>query len=426
MKKEAKFEYKWVIAAACFMICFTGLGFCSGNKGLFLAAVSEALQIPRSVYAVSDSLRYVSTAVTNLFFGFLVQKYGVRKLVGVAMGALALSCLVNSMAQSVIGIYLGGMLLGLGLTFGGTTLVGYVIKRWFRENQGTIMGVVLCANALGTAVTAPWFSKLIYSGDPFGYRIAYRITSVILVVVGIVLVALLRETPQQDSQSTGNKKKRSSGNWEGITLTQALRKPYFYVACVSIFCTGAVLQSVTGVAVAHIKDQGLSAEFAATISSVSALSLAAFKFLTGFMYDRKGLKTTMLICDGAAIVMILLLSIVTNSVQGQVFSITYAVLAALALPLETVMLPLIAGDLFGEKEFGKLLGIFVSVNTAGYAVGPLVANLCFDMVGTYNPIFRIYAVVMAGVAVAFLFVHKQVAATRLAMESACEEGSLSE
>ena len=416
-------EYKWVIAGCCFLLCFTGLGFCSGNKGLFLAAVSEALQIPRSVYAVSDSLRYISTAVTNLFFGILVQKIGVRKLVGGAMGILALSCLVNSLANSVIGFYLGGILLGLGLTFGGTALVGYVIKQWFQENQGTVMGVVLCANALGTAVSAPVFSRLIYNGDAFGYRTAYRITAWILLIVGILLVLLLREAPKQDEVS--GKRKKGAG-WTGITLQQALRKPYFYLACLCIFCTGAVLQSVTGVAVAHVKDQGLSAQFAAAVSSVSALSLAAFKFLTGFMYDKKGLKVTMLICDIAAVIMILLLSAVTDSRLGQVTAIAYAVLAALALPLETVMLPLIATDLFGEREFAKLLGIFVSVNTAGYAVGPLLTNLCFDMVGTYRPVFLIYSVLMAAVTAGFLLVHRLVAAARAEAENAVSDKSLSQ
>ena len=416
-------EYKWVIAVCCFLLCFTGLGFCSGNKGLFLAAVSDALGIPRSVYAISDSLRYIATAVTNLFFGVLVQKVGVRKLVGAAMGVLSLSCLINSLAQSVVGFYLGGILLGVGLTFGGTALVGYVIKQWFKENQGTIMGAVLCANALGTAVSAPVFSRLIYNGDAFGYRTAYRLTAWILLVVGIILVLLLREAPKQNTVAA--KGQKGSG-WVGITLQQVLRKPYFYLACLCVFCTGAVLQSVTGVAVAHVKDQGLSAEFAAVVSSVSALSLAVFKFLTGFMYDKKGLKTTMLICDFAAVIMILLLSAVTNSPRGQIVAIVYAVLAALALPLETVMLPLIAGELFGEREFAKLLGIFVSVNTAGYAVGPLITNLCFDMVGTYRPVFLIYSVLMTAVTVGFLLVHRQVAVTREETENTVSIKSLSQ
>ena len=90
MKNGKESKYQWIIAACCFLLCFTGLGFCSGNKGLFLAAVSQALGIPRSVYAVSDSLRYISTAVTNLFFGVLVQKVGGRKLVGGVAKALGL------------------------------------------------------------------------------------------------------------------------------------------------------------------------------------------------------------------------------------------------------------------------------------------------------------------------------------------------
>ena len=115
--------------------------------------------------------------------------------------------------------------------------------------------------------------------------------------------------------------------------------------------------------------------------------------------------------------MIILLSVVSDSVGGRACAIAYAVLSSLALPLETVMLPLIAGDLFGEKEYSKLLGIFVSVNTAGYASGPLISSLCFDAIGTYKPVFWAYAGIMTVVTVAFLFVHKQVKKTQLEVNS---------
>ncbi|MBQ7341423.1 MAG: MFS transporter [Oscillospiraceae bacterium] len=409
MLNKRKFNYQWVIVAASFVLCFTGLGFCSGNKGLFLTAVTEALDISRGAYAVSDSLRYITTAVTNLFFGVLVMKFGTRKLVGLGVGALALSCLVSSLATNVIGIYAGGALLGLGLTFGGTTIVGYIVKRWCKKNQGTILGIVMCANALGTAVSAPFISKIINS-DVFGYQTAYRLIALILLVVGVVLVLVFRDAPK--AETLPQNKKSKGATWEGITFSQALRKPYFYIACICIFFTGAVLQSVTGVAAAHMEDRGLGDSFIATATSVYALSLAAFKFLTGVMYDKKGLKFTMLVCDGAAVVMIVLLAIVSGSTEGQVIAMAYSVLAGLALPLETIMLPLIAGDLFGEKEFGKMLGIFVSVNTAGYAVGPLVSNICFDAIGTYTPVFFVYGALMVGVTAAFMFALKKAKTTQ--------------
>ena len=85
---------------------------------------------------------------------------------------------------------------------------------------------------------------------------------------------------------------------------------------------------------------------------------------------------------------------------------------ALALPLETIMLPLIAESIFRDIDYGKMLGVFTSVNVCGYAVGPLAANACFDMVGTYEPVFLVYAEL-----VVFLFVHKQAKKTRQTVEA---------
>lgn len=411
MIKRIKENYHWVIIISCFVLIFAALGICGGNKSLYLAAVPDALGIARGAYSVGDSIRYIATSVTNLFFGVLMMRFGPRKMVGVGMSAMALSCLLNSLAEDVWCIYLAGALLGFGLTFSGTAFVGYLIRRWCKEKQGTILGLVLCANALGAAVTAPIFTPIILGDDPFGYRNVYRITALIALCVGILLMLLIRDT--NDEKTLPQKKQAKGNTWEGITLKQALRKPYFYIACASIFFTGAVLQSVSGVSSAHMKDQGLDAEFIATSVSIHALALAAFKFLSGWLYDKKGLKFTMLVCDSAAVVMILLLSMVSTSLEGRIFTIAYSVLSSLALPLETVMLPLIAGELFGEKEYSKLLGIFVSVNTAGYAMGPLVSNLCFDAIGTYVPVFWVYAGIMSVVTVAFLAVHKQVKATQL-------------
>jgi predicted MFS family arabinose efflux permease len=75
----------------------------------------------------------------------------------------------------------------------------------------------------------------------------------------------------------------------------------------------------------------------------------------------------------------------------------YSIFSALALPLETIMLPIYAGDLFGDKAYEKVLGIFVSVNVAGYAVGTPAVNLCYDAFGTYKPALIACAAVMISV-----------------------------
>ena len=68
------------------------------------------------------------------------------------------------------------------------------------------------------------------------------------------------------------------------------------------------------------------------------------------------------------------------------------------------MLPLYSADLFGEKSFDKVMGIFVSANTAGYAIGTPLANLGFDITGSYVSILVITAAMMLCVVVTMQFV----------------------
>lgn len=79
--KKTKLDYKWVIVALCFVMVFTTLGFCSSTKSLFVKPITELLLVDRTVYSFVDSLRFISTAVVNIFFGFLVAKFGVKKLI---------------------------------------------------------------------------------------------------------------------------------------------------------------------------------------------------------------------------------------------------------------------------------------------------------------------------------------------------------
>ena len=86
--RNKTFDYKWVILISCFLMEFICLGFCSSNPGLSTGAVTEALDIPRSLYAIGTSIRYIVQVVVALFFGPLIQRFGLKKLVGVGMFSL--------------------------------------------------------------------------------------------------------------------------------------------------------------------------------------------------------------------------------------------------------------------------------------------------------------------------------------------------
>ena len=416
--KESK-HYKWAVVAAAFVMVFTCLGFCSSTKGLYLDAITDALGIKRSLFSINDSCRFITTAVVNLFFGVLVQKFGPRKMVAAGFLALIGSALVYSVAEHIFQFYMGGMLLGLGLSWTTTTMVGYIVERWCKEHKGTIMGAVLAANGLGGALGVSIMSPLIHNeANAFGYRDAYRLTALILLVVGIAVVLVFRDRTANDAPPAAKGKPKRGESWSGISFKEALRKPYFYVLAACVFFTGMSLQSVVGVGSAHLRDVGFDDGFVDLVLCVHSLTLAASKFLSGFSYDRLGLKKTLAICNVSAILMVLLLAMVKVGPIGSTMALIYGVLSSAALPLETIMIPLITSDMFGKKDYAKILGILVSVNTAGYAVGVPVANVCFDAFGTYCPALFATSGLMLLVLIVYQFVFRAADRQRQAVRSA--------
>ncbi len=406
-KTKTRFDYKWVVMAVCILMIFTTLGFCSSTKSLFLRSITTALDIPRSLFSLSDSIRYVTTAVLNLFFGTLVLKLGAKKLIGFGFLSLIAFCLTYSFAESIYGFYLGGFFLGVGLSWCTTTMVGYVVGKWFQEKRGTVMGVILAANGLGAAVATQIVSPLIHDASVeggFGYRNAYLLVAAILAAVLVLILLFFREAPKgaaltEEAPSRHRKKPARGRTWDGMEFSQSIRKAWFLPVALCVFLTGTCLQAVNNVATAHLEDVGMNLDFIATVVSLHAVALTVAKVLAGISFDKFGLRITLLLGHAVAAGSIFCLALVQS--ESYALASVYEIMISFALPLETIMLPLIAADLFGEKSYAKMMGLLVSINTAGFAIGSLLPNWVCDMTGTYRGILFVLAGCMVTVLVAF-------------------------
>lgn len=376
-------------AVLCFVMIFTGLGFVSSPRSLYVVPVTEALGIERSLYSFVDSLRYVATALVNLFFGVLVVRFGARRLIGVGFLSLALSMLCFALADGVWLLYLAGVLMGVGFTFTATTMVGYVVGRAYPKNRGTVMGAVLAANGLGGTLSTPIVSAMIHG--EVGYRGSALVVGATLLLVGTVTVILFRE-----ARGPAEVKKAPTPMAEAAADEVRTGHVRFFLLGAVIFATGFCLQGIQGVAAAHMSDVGLDEDLIATVLTVHMFVLTFSKFMTGFLYDRLGLRLTVLINMIGAVCVSLLLAFLVPGTVGGVMGFCYALLSAMALPLETVMLPIYAREFFGQSGYASRLGIIVSLNTAGYALGAPFLNLVFDLTGTYLVGFFVTAALMSG------------------------------
>ena len=424
MKREdRRLDYNIVLIALCFLMTLLGLGLW-GPKGLFTKPVSEALGIERSLYSLADTVRYAATAVVSVFFERLLRRFGLKRIACTGFALMAAAALFYALAEGLLLLYLGGFLTGVGLCFTGMSVISHVINKTCRRNRGTVMGLVLAANGIGSAAASPIVSHLINAGgDPFGYRRAFLLMAAVFAVMSLVMLLLFRDPHgREGEEAVPSSPRRSRGAaWVGIEYARAVRRPYFYGAAAAILFSGLVLQGVSSIAPPYLSDMGLAAELVALITGMTSLLLAVFKIGGGILYDRAGFRVTITAaCVSSILAMVALLG-VTASTGGMLLAALYAVLQSAALPMETVFVPIAVNEFFGERDHTKILGIFVSVNQLGLAVGPLAMNLVFDLLGSYRP--ALLAALPVMVAVTLLYGVIVGAARRMRRDVTWEENA---
>ena len=403
-KNRRRFSTGIPVMVVCFLMSFICLGFCSSTKSLFLSAITDALDMSRGVFSINDSCRFIATAFVNLFFGRLIGRLGAKKLAGIGYLFMIAYALIFAYAEKAVVFYLGGFCLGVGLAWTTNAFASYLVNRWFTRNRGAINGLVLSANGLGGAVAAQVLTPIIYEdGNAFGYRNAYRLIALLLVIVAVLALIFIRE-PKECTAAASEKGKHKENGWAGLSLSEALKQPYFYAAAVGIFLIGTTLVGISGIYGAYFRDVQIPAASIATIASVHSLVLCFAKFIAGWSYDRKGLSFTLLLCQICGLLSFAAMLFAGSDSFGIFCAYGWGVLSSLALPLETVMISFIVTELFGEKDYARLLGIFFAFNTAGYALGSPVFNLVYDWLGSYRPVLYVVIPMMAAIIVCYQFV----------------------
>ncbi len=396
VKNRERLDYKWVVAGLCFLMMFVGLGFCSSAKNVYFQPISEALNFSRSAFGFSDTFRYATTSIVTLFFYRLISRFGTKKLLCAGLACYALSALVNAVSNTLVGFYIGGIFLGIAVAFAGSAMISVVINNWFDKNKGTVLGIILAANAAGSAVAIWMFEPMIYSGG-VGYKNAYFLSAVCVVIV-LVIVALFYKNKAGYAVSGKEKEKvQKVTHWEGFQYESLTRKPAFYtvIICLVLY----TLLSVGSIANPHFKDVGFSGEFIALSSCISAIVLAVSKILVGLLYDRFGLKISVNLCFFAALAAKVLLLFV--NAETTVLAIAYCVLISIATPLETVIISIIVLDLFGQRCFHKTLALTTSLFTVGQALNAPLINVPYDFMGSYMLSFLVSLAASVVIIVAF-------------------------
>ncbi|MET9731254.1 MFS transporter [Streptomyces sp. NPDC006458] len=182
----------WFVAAVAFVTIIGAAAFRT-LPGLMFDPLNEEFGWSRGTVGAAVSVNLALYGLTAPFAAALMDRFGIRKVVAVALTVIALgSGLTVWMTAPWQLLLCWGLLVGLGTGSMALAFAATVTNRWFTERRGLVTGILTAASASGQLIFLPLLSWIV---DRHDWRpAAVTVALAALAVVPFVWL-LLRDHP---------------------------------------------------------------------------------------------------------------------------------------------------------------------------------------------------------------------------------------
>ncbi|KTS77578.1 MFS transporter [Pseudomonas oryzihabitans] len=349
---------------------------------LFTGPLSAKLGSGLASLQVTFSLLIVLQTFFSSVQGFLVDRFGIRKLIACGCALSGLSWILASRADSLASLYLTyGVLGGLGTGIVYVGVVGLMV-RWFPDRRGLAAGAVAAGYGMGAMVTTFPIANSLKS---LGLETTLVTFGVVLGIVGLLAAQFLRQPPAPAKALAAE-----VDTAPDIAPKAMLKTPLFWLMFLMFTLMSTSGLMVTSQMASFAKDFGMTEVM---VFGMAALPLAMTidrvcngltRPLFGWISDRWGRENTMAFAfcfEGIAMtlwlltsdnpVLFVLLSGVVFLGWGEIFS----------------LFPSTLTDTFGTRHATTNYGFLYMAQGIGSIFGGPVAALLHQSSGSWLPVF---------------------------------------
>ena len=383
-------NYRWIILAVCFFtITFTN-GLTLGGLVVFdrelLDYLSEVTgeEVLRQELKLKDAITLWSTAVFAFIAGIIIDRVGVRALMISGMFLLSATFYYYAQSDSLTDMYIIHIFQGMVLSMSGMVINVVLISKWFNDNRGLAIGVLLAGTSVGNGIFPQINTYLLTISDGDWRQVMIWLALIPLAYIP-VLFAFIKEKPEdvavkEDSQTSNDFKASSIEG--GFTLQQTLRSANFWFLSVMAFCTFYSILAMIGHVFLMLDGEGYSPQISAT--GVSIIFIGGFigKVISGKLAEMIGRKIVLV--GGVAMMLLGSLLIVSSIFYKNPLLIWIGLtLYGTGWGGLYTLIQLLVADLFGLIAIGKIMGVINIIDTIGGGLGPIITAVIYDSTQNY-------------------------------------------
>ena len=359
------------VAMTAFLALFSIVGLALYGLPLYYDFMVKEFGWSRTQVTSGNAL---SKLVVGPLFGFIagwvVDRFGPRRLMmaGILMAGGAVVGLGGMSALWMF--YLFYLFNAVGYVCGGPLPNQVLLSRWFDKSRGKAMGFAYLGIGVGGALV-PLLSNWLTS--EFGWRWSLRTLGVLMIVLALPMTYFVKESPR------GMVEKQHEATV--APMGSVFRSRAFYLLALGSMCSiGAV-----GGTNQHLKlflslDQHYEQGDAARIISLVLTFSIIGRLLMGWLSDYLPKKYVMLLIYLLVASAIPLLFFASQPGMMYIFAAVFG----MGLGGEYLIIPLIAGELFGVRVLGRLMGVVLTADGVAEAVSPMLVGYLRDRSASYQ------------------------------------------
>lgn len=192
VRRRPRIHRAWIVAAVTFVTIIGGAAF-NSLPGLLIDPLHTEFDWSRGEIGLAVSIDMALYGLTAPFAAALMDRFGIRRVVVVALGAVAAGALASVWMTAAwqLMVY-WGVLVGLGSGSMAMAFSATVTHRWFVARRGLVTGILTAAGASGQLVFLPLCAWII---DAHGWRPASVTVALAALVVVPFVWLLMRDHP---------------------------------------------------------------------------------------------------------------------------------------------------------------------------------------------------------------------------------------
>lgn len=379
-----------LLIAPSFLALFAIVGLCLYGLPFFYDFFVKDLGWTRAQVTSGNALgKLVVGPLFGFAAGWLIDRYGPRPLmiVGILLAGTALAGLG---AVTALPFFLFFYLLNsLAYVLAGPLPNQVLLSRNFQTGRGRAMGIAYLGIGVGGFAAQHVANALI---SVLGWRHALQALGLVVVLVALPLVLALRKLGAVPA---------AVRNAPRPALRVPLTSRSFYLLAIgSMASIGAVGGAFQNLKLLLSIDQLRTQDESKWILSLILLVSLVGRVAAGELADRWGAKRVMLL---VYLLVTSAMAILAFGAEGN--GIYFFVLVfGLGLGGEYMIIPLVAGELFGAAVLGSVMGIILTADGVAEATMPMLVASLRDSTGSYTLAFQALIALSAvgAVAVALL------------------------